>query len=545
MWLELLVFTLSAACLAVPLYWVYRRYMAGGLPSPVEPVWILILFILLGVNLKLFYIQFIRPDDVVALLFGISDKMLQEGGLEVFVPGLVAILVAMGAFFTGYSADTGIFRFSPAIKNYEINLPRLKIVVALLLSVSLLAFLCFVLNEYWTAVGANDLTRKRFNSIEGGSTNRLLHLKYYAYKFSTFARYGFYLLLIYFLLQKDKVSNQTLAMLFVLFIVTVFAPSYFSNRAHVFVLLFDISIIFFLNYSRKNTMLYATLVVLSFAIIVTTTFYRQSRMAPKAKVIASERSQVKKYKKNIDKYLPARSKKALKKAEARIKAKELNIRQKTKELNEMQKKVELQKNNSTAPKTGNLQEKTGQQIAAIAELVTALVKNENVRNKLALYKRCRVRIARRKINEVRFADRTDHPYWRKRAYWIKRADKLATPGSGNSSWPVQAINTVFPPDNKRDICSGGLDVIANPAAAKPLSPLSGRLLGRVERFVQGRYFIDILKTTHLVRKVPSEMGYLYGQSLVGWVFAPVPRSLWVRQTVVSAGAASAGDAHLR
>jgi hypothetical protein len=53
-----------------------------------------------------------------------------------------------------------------------------------------------------------------------------------------------------------------------------------------------------------------------------------------------------------------------------------------------------------------------------------------------------------------------------------------------------------------------------------------KLLGIMDRFLQGGYFIDVFKTSHLVRNVPKKIGYLNGQSIYGWMFAPIPPRLW-------------------
>lgn len=48
-------------------------------------------------------------------------------------------------------------------------------------------------------------------------------------------------------------------------------------------------------------------------------------------------------------------------------------------------------------------------------------------------------------------------------------------------------------------------------------------------------YLGLVKSAHIVEAVPERMGYMYGASLVNWIFAPIPRSLWHDKPVISLG----------
>jgi hypothetical protein len=53
--------------------------------------------------------------------------------------------------------------------------------------------------------------------------------------------------------------------------------------------------------------------------------------------------------------------------------------------------------------------------------------------------------------------------------------------------------------------------------------------------VGGRHFLDLGKTTHVVRAVPERIPLQYGRTLVTWAIAPVPRFLWPAKPAVGVG----------
>lgn len=52
------------------------------------------------------------------------------------------------------------------------------------------------------------------------------------------------------------------------------------------------------------------------------------------------------------------------------------------------------------------------------------------------------------------------------------------------------------------------------------------LLDLIEKTVAGRDIMDISKTSHIINAVPERLEYRYGETLVGWLAAPIPMSVW-------------------
>ncbi len=48
----------------------------------------------------------------------------------------------------------------------------------------------------------------------------------------------------------------------------------------------------------------------------------------------------------------------------------------------------------------------------------------------------------------------------------------------------------------------------------------------VEQTLAGRDLMDISKTCHIINAVPETIDYRYGETLIGWVAAPIPKSMW-------------------
>ena len=49
---------------------------------------------------------------------------------------------------------------------------------------------------------------------------------------------------------------------------------------------------------------------------------------------------------------------------------------------------------------------------------------------------------------------------------------------------------------------------------------------RLDRHARGRYLLDLFKTAHIVDDVPGRMAFLRGESLYGWLFVLIPKSVW-------------------
>lgn len=48
-------------------------------------------------------------------------------------------------------------------------------------------------------------------------------------------------------------------------------------------------------------------------------------------------------------------------------------------------------------------------------------------------------------------------------------------------------------------------------------------------------FVDIVRFSVVVNEVPDKLDFMYGESLVSWVFSPVPRSFWPEKPALSLG----------
>lgn len=59
--------------------------------------------------------------------------------------------------------------------------------------------------------------------------------------------------------------------------------------------------------------------------------------------------------------------------------------------------------------------------------------------------------------------------------------------------------------------------------------------GLLEVTVGGRHFLDLTKTAHVIAAVPDKLDYQYGKTLVTWLVAPVPRSVWPDKPPIGAG----------
>lgn len=55
------------------------------------------------------------------------------------------------------------------------------------------------------------------------------------------------------------------------------------------------------------------------------------------------------------------------------------------------------------------------------------------------------------------------------------------------------------------------------------------LLQLVEKTVAGRDLMDVTKMAIIIHAVPKEIEYCYGETLVGWLAAPIPKSFWPRK----------------
>jgi oligosaccharide repeat unit polymerase len=57
----------------------------------------------------------------------------------------------------------------------------------------------------------------------------------------------------------------------------------------------------------------------------------------------------------------------------------------------------------------------------------------------------------------------------------------------------------------------------------------------VDNAAISRNFADFSKTSHLIQRVPEDLGWRYGSTIAAYVVAPIPRSIWPSKPLVSAG----------
>lgn len=48
----------------------------------------------------------------------------------------------------------------------------------------------------------------------------------------------------------------------------------------------------------------------------------------------------------------------------------------------------------------------------------------------------------------------------------------------------------------------------------------------IEKTLAGRDMLDITKTCQIINAIPRKLDYIYGETLYGWMLAPIPRSVW-------------------
>lgn len=64
---------------------------------------------------------------------------------------------------------------------------------------------------------------------------------------------------------------------------------------------------------------------------------------------------------------------------------------------------------------------------------------------------------------------------------------------------------------------------------------SGLALAAGDAFVFSRTFTDIPTTAQIIQAVPEVLPYEYGQTMTGWLAAPIPRSVWPDKPLISSG----------
>lgn len=438
--LNITIFILALLCQIIPLVWCYRNYKNGRNALFIAPIAILVVMIFMGTFLKVFYIEYIRPENIVALLgYTNDDRVLAGNGNVILLYGTSGILLSIILLLIGYSS---IRTASDAYSNgfqYKINDTRLRNIVIILLAVTLVSFGFFYYdNSLDSAVG--DLSLKRFNSIEGGATNRLNHIDYYLYKVATFVKYGFYLMLILVFSRLEKIQNKYFLFLLIFLVLSIFISSYFGNRSHIVSLLLDVTLFYLVFKSKINRRIYCTVLVVSVLALLASTIHRES-----GRYVSSNIKQVQ----SVSQYIP---------------------------------------DNTLA----------------------------SANDQHDLYHKCRTRVG---LYDRNYRDNLSQHYWAKKSIY------LIPNGTNQETFLDTLIDKLFNQNTNIDLCSGR-SLETNPSSSTVYSNHYLAYLLRVDAFIQGGYFIDVLKTSHIIKAVPTDFGYLHGQSLVGWLFAPVPRSVW-------------------
>lgn len=465
---KLLLFALSLICLAIPLVWSHRKHYF----SITNPLLYLAVFIFLGVNLKLFYILFIRPDDIVALLYMPDDRILQDHDITLFLPGIVAILLGLIAMVAGHEVSRKSMSIPAFITNVNFDRRRLFSVIYIIFALSMVSFFLFVSYEYFSKPESGFI-EKRFNDIEGGSTNRIFHFKYYLYRASTFSRYAFYVFLIYLLLSPQEKSGKNISLVFLLYTFTLLVSCYVGNRAHVLITVLDLMLIFSLHRSRKNMYMVSGFVTIAASIILITTIVRQEALVPTNEAIEAAKQREKPYRHHITRRFE-------------------QIQDQTTETRSFAKSY------------------NGTEEASLFRLTQTQIERHS------LYEGCKERVSQ---------SREYLTDYNNKHIWGEEYQRFVFNRPGQRSIITDTLSDFLNLNQKRDICSGYIDAMANPNLSLP-TPGYIQMIGKIERFMQGRYFVDIVKTSYLLEAFPRKIDYLHGQTLIGWIFAPVPRSIW-------------------
>ena len=59
--------------------------------------------------------------------------------------------------------------------------------------------------------------------------------------------------------------------------------------------------------------------------------------------------------------------------------------------------------------------------------------------------------------------------------------------------------------------------------------------GLLEATIGGRHFLDLTKTAHIIDGVPRLVDFQHGKTMVTWLVAPIPRSIWPDKPGIGAG----------
>lgn len=57
----------------------------------------------------------------------------------------------------------------------------------------------------------------------------------------------------------------------------------------------------------------------------------------------------------------------------------------------------------------------------------------------------------------------------------------------------------------------------------------------LESVLGSRHWLDISKTAHILQAIPEKLDYEYGATLMTWLVAPIPRTLWPEKPIIRSG----------
>jgi hypothetical protein len=380
------------------------HFIKRGKLSLDDPVFLLALVFTFGVTIKVLYIIFVRPDDVVKDMGLARDRMLMGKNIIFLVHGMIYIFMSVLAYVVFLNTKLSIPLDRTGAFINKINEKAFFRLCLALTFIFVVAIIYYVIKQ--GILDGGYLFDKRFNNIEGGATQRFFFVDYWIFKLSSSVKYIFYAILIFWISKKENISWRWWVLFVATFALTILIPAIFGNRANTFVICLDLILLLAVGPSIRRVVTVAMFLCVAAGVLAITTVDRYS-----ATIALNER---------------------VAKAE------------KSDEVREAQILSERIQNSKAPPPPVEVKAKFG------PPSVTDVTKPQNKQ------------------------------FMKDRHEW--------------KSW--LAASAGYP-------------------AARTL-----------EHLLQGRYFLDLLKTSHIVDEFPVRLSFLHGESFVGWVFVLVPSSVW-------------------
>lgn len=389
---------LSLCYLAMMAHFVKR-----GRFSIDDPVFLLAIVFTLGVGIKILYIVFARPDDVVADMGLRRDRMLIASDIRILVDGMLYIFLAILVYVMAVNA-----RLSIPLDTSGSFVNRIDGRYLYIWSVALTLIFISAISYYLLKADVLDgsLFAKRFNDIKGGATQRFFFVDYWIFKLSSSVKYVFYAILVYWISKKDDLSIGGWVLFLITFVLTIFIPAIFGNRANTFVICLDLLILLAVAPSIRRAVVVSMFLCVAGGVLAITT---------------------------VDRYSAT---------------------------------------------------------IAVNERIANADKSDETREMEILSERVQ-------------SSKTEKPP-------VESSARFGPPSVADQSKP--AYKQLM--DERHEWKNWLAGSIGYPAART------------IEHLLQGRYFLDLLKTSHIVDEFPAKIPYLHGQSFVGWMFVLVPQSIW-------------------